>query len=191
MKFTYDRGEHDFGDGTKAVARTERDDDMGPPWKEHDGHGPVSDWTTRNKRPGERLLHSDGGSKRYYDFAEAMRIAKRDGWGLGEKDMARLTHRLGRTPTKGEVTAAAVEQDFERLRGWCNDRWHWIGVIVKLEDADGRLIAQDSLWGIEGDTDYWQEVAAEIAERLHGEHVAEQAERQHWAERDTITLTSP
>ena len=55
-------------------------DDMGPPWEEHDGHGPVSDWTTRDKRPGEMVLHQDGRSRRYYDFAGAVVLARKDGW---------------------------------------------------------------------------------------------------------------
>jgi hypothetical protein len=33
------------------------DDLNDPPWERADGHGPVSDWTRREKRPGERVLH--------------------------------------------------------------------------------------------------------------------------------------
>ena len=62
-------------------ATIEHDSGHGAPWEECDGHGPVSDWTTRAKRPGELVLCSDGSHKRYYDFAEACRIARRDGWG--------------------------------------------------------------------------------------------------------------
>lgn len=63
------------------TARIEPDDGMRAPWKEHDGHGPVSEWTTRDKTPGELVLCSDYGSKRYYDYATACHIARRDGWG--------------------------------------------------------------------------------------------------------------
>ena len=63
------------------TATIKHDSDTGAPWSEHDGHGPVSDWTTRDKRPGELVLCSDRNSRRYYDFAEACRIARRDGWG--------------------------------------------------------------------------------------------------------------
>lgn len=59
-----------------------RDYDLGPPWKEHDGHGIVSEWTTRDKRPGERVLVSDRSSHRFYDFEETVKIAKRDKWGF-------------------------------------------------------------------------------------------------------------
>ena len=58
------------------------DQDHGAPWDEHDGHGPVSDWTTRDKAPGELILSEDRRSKRYYDFAEACRVARRDDWGF-------------------------------------------------------------------------------------------------------------
>ena len=30
----------------------ESDDMHGNPWEEHDGHGPVSEWTTRDRLPG-------------------------------------------------------------------------------------------------------------------------------------------
>ena len=85
------------------------------------GHGPVSEWTTRAKQLGERVLVEDRrGAKRYYDFAEAVRIAKRDGWDappLGEG-------------TKGQRAARAAEADFNRLRGWCNGDWEYVGIVV-------------------------------------------------------------
>ncbi len=68
--------------GRSFRIRLERDDDYSAPWDEHDGHGTVSEWTTRDKMPGELVLNSDRHSKRYYDFAEACRIARRDGWGF-------------------------------------------------------------------------------------------------------------
>ncbi|MBJ9659035.1 hypothetical protein [Burkholderia gladioli] len=74
----------------------ENDDDKGAPWDEEDGHGPVSDWTTRDKRPGEWVISSDHGSKRFYDVAEANRIAKREGWGLSEAQRQALIARLAK-----------------------------------------------------------------------------------------------
>ena len=53
----------------------EHDDDMAPPWKEHNFSGPVSDWTSRDKRPGELVLNEDRGCKQFYDYQEACRIA--------------------------------------------------------------------------------------------------------------------
>ena len=84
------------------------DPHMGPPWKEHDGHGPVSEWTTRDKGSGERILKKDGRSCRYYDFREAVNIARKDGWGLGPKELAALEKKLGRTPKPGDIAVAAA-----------------------------------------------------------------------------------
>ena len=56
------------------------DDDNTPPWERSDGHGPVTAWTSRAKEPGELVLSKDRGSYRLYDFAEACKIARRDGW---------------------------------------------------------------------------------------------------------------
>ena len=170
------------GDVLRAAGRTfviaiVRDDDMGPPWEEHDGHGPVSDWTSRDKRPGERELSSDRGSRRFYDWEEATRIAKADRWGLAPDVRAALALQLGREPTAKQVVAEAVRRDFERLSGWANDQWEWCGVCLFELPRDGvtrdpsRIADQApfgelehwALWGIESDSpEYHAEVAAEL-----------------------------
>ena len=67
--------------GYELKAEVVPDEDMGPPWKEHDGHGPVSEWRSgSSKRPGERILCEDRGHCRFYDFAEAVKIARKDKW---------------------------------------------------------------------------------------------------------------
>ena len=85
------------------TATVHHDSYHGAPWDDCDGHGPVSDWTNRDKLPGELILtsHTRAGQRRYYDFAEACRIARRDGWGF-------LPHRLTierDTPSKGDGRA--------------------------------------------------------------------------------------
>lgn len=147
--------------GWYATVRIEYDDSMGEPWKEHDGHGEVSEWTTRDKRPGERILHSDRGSHRYYDFAGAVELARKDGWGCSHVTTMDELHAHNGHATAREMAACAAQQDFDRLRAWCNDQWQWIGVIVAVYDAGGEKVADDSLWGIESDGDYWRTVAAE------------------------------
>ncbi len=138
------------------------DEDMGPPWKEHDGHGPVSDWERRKKRPGERILSgSRFDSRRLYDVEEATKIAKRDGW----------DSKPYKTGTEGQQAARAVEADFQRMRAWCNDEWTWVG--VRLSVSKGGIVLDEhaaSLWGIESDSndfgddnyDYLTEVANEL-----------------------------
>ena len=39
-------------------------DDATPPWERDDGTGDVSEWTTRAKRPGERVLNEERSQKR-------------------------------------------------------------------------------------------------------------------------------
>lgn len=150
-------------DGFTLRARIEHDSDTGAPWEEHDGHGPVSDWTRRDKLPGELLLCYDGRQKRFYDFAEACRIARRDGWNAAPYQVE------GETPRQRAARAALA--DFEHLRGWCNDSWNWCGVVVTAERA-GVELGRASLWGIESDAGAY---LVEVANELAAEAVAEAA----------------
>jgi hypothetical protein len=84
------------------VATIEHDDMHGAPWEEEDGHGDVSEWTTRDKLPGELVLDEDGRHKRFYDFAGACKIARRDGWGFLPEPV-RVERRAG-----GGFTGAAL-----------------------------------------------------------------------------------
>jgi hypothetical protein len=148
-----------------------RDEDMREPWKEHDGHGIISDWTRREKKPGERVLCSDRESKRYYDFEETTKLALKDGWGC---DTAVLETRLKRKPTKKEVVAESVEQDFRRMQAWCDDEWYWVGVCVTLLKADSdapsgyfKTKHKHSVWGVESDAgEYLTELARENADEI-------------------------
>lgn len=148
--------------GFTFVARVELDECMGAPWKEHDGHGPVSDWRRRNdygrydKAPGERLLYEDHGSALFYDFAEAIRIAKREGWGSAGDDGLKA----------GEKALRAVERDYDRLRRWCENDWCWVSVLVTLKGTDYCA----SLSGIESDErEYLAVVARELADEVLSE----------------------
>lgn len=155
--------------GRRFRFKLEHDDYGGMPWKRDDGHGPVTDWTTADKAPGQMLLARDGSLFRlYYDFAEATRIAKAEGWGLADQDLAALAEKLGRQPTRKQIVREAVLQDFDRLRRWCQDEWCYVGVVVQELDEDGRpLPGEASLWGIESDSrEYHREVAEELAEEV-------------------------
>lgn len=128
------------------------DTDADAPWDREDGHGPVSDWTSRDKRPGEMILCSDRRMKRYYDFAEAVKIARRDGWD---------TKPYG-TRKPGERAHAAAIADYNYLRQYIAQDWHYCGIVVTLLDADGEPDVNASLWGIEyglpGMSEYYEEV---------------------------------
>lgn len=74
--------------GVEFVATIESDDSHGTPWEECDGHGNVTAWQSSHngqpirKSPGQFVLTHDRGSYRLYDFTEACRTARRDGWGF-------------------------------------------------------------------------------------------------------------
>jgi len=80
--------------GKTYAARLERDETHGAPWIEECGHGPVTGWERRDKVPGELILAEDRGMARFYDFQEACKIARRDGWGFlpGELVTDRFAH---------------------------------------------------------------------------------------------------
>jgi hypothetical protein len=131
------------------------DYDYGPPWKEEDGHGSVSDWTNRIKAPGERVLASDRTHHLYYDFEEACEIALREGWG-------------GFSGATKQRAALAAEADFRRLKAYCEGLWWYVGVVVELLDDDGDSMGleKESLWGVESDGEYWREAAIDLAREL-------------------------
>lgn len=66
----------------------------------------------------------------------------------------------------GELSACAIDHGND---GPCSSQTGpWIGVVVTLHDADDAEVDQSSLWGIESDTDYWREVAAELVKLAAG-----------------------
>lgn len=172
MKTRYDDGDTLERNGVLLRVNIEHDDSHGTPWDECDGHGPVSDWTTRDKRAGERVLCSDRGLRRYYDAREANAIAKRDGWGLCDEARAALARKLGREPTPGEIRAESVERDFDYLRRYCAGHWSYVGVIVTAcgmaDDETDEAAPTDyacALWGIESDArDYIAETVDDLAD---------------------------
>lgn len=149
-------------DGFEITATLHHDEDAEAPWEREDGHGPVTDWTRRSKAPGEIILSTDRESHRFYDFAEACAIARRDGWGVagGRKD----------GESARAYAARAALADFRALRAWANDEWHYVGVAVTVE-RDGIALTGPydfALWGIESnypgsDNDYLAEVAEQFA----------------------------
>ncbi len=98
-------------DGFELSLRMESDDYMPAPWDNEDGHGPVSDWRRPryngrpHKYPGELELCNDHDSARFYDFAEACRIALRDGWGVSPVNLSQ------RQRDDGTWTATAQWRD--------------------------------------------------------------------------------
>jgi len=143
------------------------DTDAGAPWDREDGHGPVSGWTSDPKAPGQMVLCSDRRMHRYYDFAEAVKIAHRDGWDT--KPYC--------TRKPGERAHAAAMADYNYLRQWCDQQWHYCGIVVTLLDADGEPDVNASLWGIEDGlsdmADYHEEVIGELINECLSQITAE------------------
>lgn len=157
--------------GRTFLASLYHDDDGTAPWDREDGHGPVSQWRQRDsKAPGEVIISEDRRSVRFYDLQAAQRIALRDQWGAPEAWRTAFAAKHGRAPTARECAAESVRMDFERLRAWCRDDWHYCGVAVQLCDDEGEATGdqfEHALWGIESDSaDYLREVAAELAEQI-------------------------
>jgi hypothetical protein len=147
-----------------CTATVHRDDDESPPWKRNCGHGPVSDWTSRAKRPGERILSEDRTSKRYYDFAEAVKTARSDGWDT-EPYM---------TGTAGQRATRAAERDFAVLKAWCDDEWWYCGIAVTVECNGVELTDtyDHALWGVECNyPNSKNEYLAEVANELLGDAI--------------------
>ena len=138
------------------------DEDMGPPWKEHDGHGVVV--RARRATPAAHLRPLGNGDF-LYDLTASYERAEEEGWGC---DVAALTERLGRAPTPREILVEAVERDFAHLDAWCKGEWEWVGVRVTLLDLDGEPTnLSSSLRGIESDSpEYHREVAGDLAEEI-------------------------
>ena len=154
------------------------DEHMGPPWEEPDGHGPVSDWTTRDKEPGEMVLHTDGRSRRYYDFAGAVKLARADGWD------SEPFNKDGRE-TPGEQAHKAALADFKRLKGWCNDDWHWVGFTSAVISPDGDETEGESVWGFD-DEAYMLEDAFETLRYQVDELIEDRA--REWKEARILAL---
>lgn len=149
--------------GVSFSLTTEPDDDADAPWDREDGHGPVR--YARNKAAGDLFLHHGWRADRFYGYAEACRLALKDGWGYGGKGVAEWQ---ATGLTKRQIAANAARADFERMRAWCNDEWYYCGVIVTMLDGNDEPMGTEfsaSLWGIESDSDdYIKEVGAELAD---------------------------
>ena len=181
-------------------------DDMAAPWEEHDCHGEVTKRDASRhphrhgtgKAAGEVVIYEAACTVWCYDYAGAMKIAKRDGWGLDAKGLEALKLELAYrqvhrgpfdnykacvaravelaatiTPTPGQIRRDAVDADMERMRGWIANDWHWCWIRVEACEAPGGIDADDldwqSLGGLESDgEDYILECARGLADQIAG-----------------------
>lgn len=164
MKTLYDNETFEHN-GHRFRVHFDYDDWSSAPWEDYDGHGPVrkENQPHRNgystKRPGERPLNRADRNEYqfYYDWQEAMRIAKRDGWNTAPYD----------APNKA---LRAVQADFDYLSAWCNNEWQYVIVTVDLMNDNGETIESDSIGMVESWKDYDSEIAYQIADALIHQH---------------------
>ena len=157
--------EHRVVHGRKVRIEWQYDQHSGEPWKECDGNGPVSEWRPKDsKKPGERELLRDGASRRFYDWEAAIKQARKEGWGLGINGFTKLMCDLRRVPTAKQVRERAVKNNYDWIKGWCNDDWHWCGIVVT--DVDSGV--ERSLWSIESTNEhgYHEEIISDLAEEM-------------------------
>lgn len=151
------------GDFTYTIER-EQDTDYNP-LEDEDGHGVVSDWTSRRKYPSEVIIADDHGTRRYYDI---------------QASIANFTKFGGFTATDGktlkQVVAEAVERDKDFLERWFSDKV-WCDIIrVKVTFKGFTLECDSCLGGVYSDSpdSYIAEIADDlvysIQERLHRLH---------------------
>ena len=129
------------------------DSDHEPPWESGDGYGIVSEWTRRDKKPGERILCTDDHDsqrRRYYDWAGSIAKAKAEGWDAPPY----------KTGTKGQQAVRAVEADFKYHQEWCKDDWRYVVISVECEGEE------DACGGFETYKDYHVEAAWEMIEAI-------------------------
>lgn len=141
-----------------------QDGDMGLPWEEYDGHGVVTEWESRDKKPSELILCEDRGSKRFYDIAQSMKIARSEGRGCTNMGVL----------TPGQRAYRAVMEDYEYLRKYCAGQWGyvWINVFPLTDDGDELRSKSESLGGIEyglttSQDEYIRQCAQELADQIN------------------------
>jgi hypothetical protein len=119
------------------------EDSLGLPWKEHDGHGVIREAEASTgystKEPREVILHDNGRTIWLYDVQASIKLAKQYGWGVSGNNAALLQEKLGRYPSKKQITAEAVRLDIEFCRKFLQGDVRWFTVSCwKTNDPDNK-----------------------------------------------------
>jgi len=147
--------------GKTYNVRWYHDYDMGPPQEEGDGYGVTErmDWNPTDEEQLEQhiadyepeleeetrlrlmrvLSRADWGrSGLYYDVLSSLHKARTDGWGAGAEWKA-----ANPNATKEAELMYVVNKDFDHLKGWYDDDWHWLTCSVAPIDEDGEIMEDD------------------------------------------------
>jgi hypothetical protein len=145
--YFHDKIETILPDGSNAIASIDYDEVSGPPWEESDGHGVVSEWrnlTRYPKHPWERILCQDNRfNARLYDVRESEAKA------LSERWDAAPYHDAFTDETAKQQAVRAVDADFKFLKDWCDDKWSYGMVVLKIIKPDGFSKIVGSVGGLE------------------------------------------
>jgi hypothetical protein len=140
--------------GKKYHVELYYDHDMGAPQDEGDGYGVTErlGWNPTDEEQLEqhlldyepeieeetrlrlmrKLSRADWGSSGlYYDVLSSLHKARTDGWGAGAEWKA-----ANPNATKEEELMYVVDKDFDHLKGWYDDDWHWVTVSVAPLNED-------------------------------------------------------
>lgn len=158
--------------GFKFRCRVETDPYPELPWQKYDGCGIVKQTEPSERRAPKRAgvirLHGFG-VYWDYDWAATVKKAKAEGWGLTDEDKAKLAAKLGREPTAKQVREEAVRRDFERTKGFLQERWHYVDVSVQRLNDMGHC---SGVWSYRGsfesdDLEGIEEAYKELAEQIN------------------------
>ncbi len=135
-------------------------DDEFTPWEFCDNEADlITDWTRRDKKPGEMVLCKDHGYNRFFDYQKACKFALKEQWG---------SRNSLPTDTKKQIASKAALNLFNYWRSWCHDEWAYRYISITLIDPDTNLETDfmDSCGCIEDLNNYDQDWINENADVL-------------------------
>lgn len=163
-------GRHCDRDGRRFVETWTHDSDYGPPHVENDGHGVVEEleWLSLPELIEEAELRASDGEDAwfvrvielrsmrelalsrtnnrcdtYYNWIASYHKAEQEGWGMGPDWKA-----ANPNATREDELRAAVDADYDYLRGWYNGDWCYM-LLTVTELGENGDVADISLGGIE------------------------------------------
>ena len=142
--------------GYNFIIVNELDDDIAP-WGYCDNEADlITDWTRRDKKPGEMVLCKDHGHSRFFDYQKACKFALKEQW--GSRDSLP-------TDTKKQIASKAALNLFNYWRSWFYDEWTYRYVEITLINPDTNQETDfiESCGGIEDLNDYDQDWIKENA----------------------------
>ena len=142
--------------GYNFIIVNELDDNIAP-WGYCDNEADlVSDWTQRDKKPGEMILNTHRRFKRFFDYQAACKYALKYQWGSRDALPG---------DTKKQIASKAALNLFNYWRSWFDDEWTYRYVEITLINPDTNQETDfiESCGGIEDLNDYDQDWIKENA----------------------------